>query len=180
MSTKDICKINVSPFEFLRIAIFDFCDFRVFAFLIFSLSSPGASGSGRRQWSAKKIFHRDARTYCGSSLDRPAHTCLLRDEFRAVDELSSENSRTPVQPNSSPPESLSTPADSTLPAFLESMKRMQRAALYARVSTDAQQKEGTIESQVAELKRQIAAPVMCSSRNTSTTDTAERNSRGLD
>ena len=29
--------------------------------------------------------------------------------------------------------------------------------MYARVSTDAQQKEGTIESQVAELKRQIAA-----------------------
>jgi DNA invertase Pin-like site-specific DNA recombinase len=29
--------------------------------------------------------------------------------------------------------------------------------LYARVSTDAQQKEGTIESQVLELKRQIAA-----------------------
>ena len=37
------------------------------------------------------------------------------------------------------------------------MKRMQRAALYARVSSDAQQKEGTIESQVGELKRQIAA-----------------------
>jgi DNA invertase Pin-like site-specific DNA recombinase len=37
------------------------------------------------------------------------------------------------------------------------MKRMKRAVLYARVSTDAQQKEGTIESQVLELKRQIAA-----------------------
>jgi site-specific DNA recombinase len=34
---------------------------------------------------------------------------------------------------------------------------MTKAALYARVSTDAQQKEGTIDSQVAELKRQIAA-----------------------
>jgi len=34
---------------------------------------------------------------------------------------------------------------------------MTKAALYARVSSDAQQKEGTIESQVAELKRQIAA-----------------------
>jgi len=34
---------------------------------------------------------------------------------------------------------------------------MQKAALYARVSTDAQKQEGTIESQVAELKRQIAA-----------------------
>jgi len=33
---------------------------------------------------------------------------------------------------------------------------MKRAVLYARVSTDAQQKEGTIESQVLELKRQIA------------------------
>jgi site-specific DNA recombinase len=34
---------------------------------------------------------------------------------------------------------------------------MKKAVLYARVSTDAQQKEGTIESQVLELKRQIAA-----------------------
>jgi site-specific DNA recombinase len=33
---------------------------------------------------------------------------------------------------------------------------MTKAALYARVSTDAQQKEGTIDSQLAELKRQIA------------------------
>jgi high affinity Mn2+ porin len=34
---------------------------------------------------------------------------------------------------------------------------MQRAALYAGVSTDAQKQEGTIESQIAELRRQIAA-----------------------
>src|SRR5262249_22004880 len=34
---------------------------------------------------------------------------------------------------------------------------MTKAALYARVSTDAQQKEATIESQLFELKRQIAA-----------------------
>jgi site-specific DNA recombinase len=34
---------------------------------------------------------------------------------------------------------------------------MTKAVLYARVSSDAQQKEGTIESQVVELKRQIAA-----------------------
>jgi hypothetical protein len=34
---------------------------------------------------------------------------------------------------------------------------MSRAVLYARVSTDAQQKEATIESQLFELKRQIAA-----------------------
>jgi DNA invertase Pin-like site-specific DNA recombinase len=34
---------------------------------------------------------------------------------------------------------------------------MTKAALYARVSTDAQQKEGTIESQLAELRKQIAA-----------------------
>ena len=32
---------------------------------------------------------------------------------------------------------------------------MTKAALYARVSTDAQQKEGTIESQLVELRRQI-------------------------
>jgi site-specific DNA recombinase len=34
---------------------------------------------------------------------------------------------------------------------------MNKAALYARVSTDAQQKEGTINSQITELKRQIEA-----------------------
>jgi len=46
--------------------------------------------------------------------------------------------------------------DSTLGAGLESMKGMTKAALYARVSADKQRLEGTIESQVAELKRQIA------------------------
>ena len=64
--------------------------------------------------------------------------------------------------------------DSTLGAGLESMDRMAKAALYARVSTDAQQKEGTIESQVAELKRQIAAAGHLLVRNTSTTGTAAR------
>src|SRR6516165_1504459 len=34
---------------------------------------------------------------------------------------------------------------------------MKKAVLYARVSTDAQQKEATVESQLFELKRQIAA-----------------------
>jgi DNA invertase Pin-like site-specific DNA recombinase len=34
---------------------------------------------------------------------------------------------------------------------------MKRAVLYARVSTDAQHKEGAIQSQVFELKKQIAA-----------------------
>jgi DNA invertase Pin-like site-specific DNA recombinase len=34
---------------------------------------------------------------------------------------------------------------------------MTKAVLYARVSSGAQQKEGTIDSQVVELKRQIAA-----------------------
>jgi predicted site-specific integrase-resolvase len=48
-------------------------------------------------------------------------------------------------------------SDSTLGAALESMERMTKAVLYARVSSDAQQKEGTIESQIAELKKQIAA-----------------------
>src|SRR6266851_5036596 len=37
------------------------------------------------------------------------------------------------------------------------MEHMTKAAFYARVSTDAQQKEGTIESQIVELKRQISA-----------------------
>ena len=48
-------------------------------------------------------------------------------------------------------------SDSTLGAGLESMEHMTKAVLYARVSTDAQQKEATIESQLFELKRQIAA-----------------------
>jgi site-specific DNA recombinase len=47
--------------------------------------------------------------------------------------------------------------DSTLGAGLESMKGMTKAALYARVSADRQKQEQTIESQVAELKRQITA-----------------------
>ena len=47
--------------------------------------------------------------------------------------------------------------DSTLGPGLESMEHMTKAAFYARVSTDAQQKEGTIESQIVELKRQISA-----------------------
>src|SRR5713101_2527743 len=37
------------------------------------------------------------------------------------------------------------------------MEHMTKAAFYSRVSTDAQQKEGTIESQIVELKRQISA-----------------------
>src|SRR5262252_1021797 len=36
-------------------------------------------------------------------------------------------------------------------------RHMVKAALYARVSTDGQQKEGTIESQLAELRKQVAA-----------------------
>lgn len=48
-------------------------------------------------------------------------------------------------------------SDSTLGSGLESMERMARAVLYARVSTDAQQKEATIDSQIAALKKQIAA-----------------------
>jgi site-specific DNA recombinase len=47
--------------------------------------------------------------------------------------------------------------DSTLGGTVESMGVMQKAVLYARVSTDAQEKEGTIKSQLFELKRQIAA-----------------------
>jgi hypothetical protein len=34
---------------------------------------------------------------------------------------------------------------------------MRKAALYGRVSTDGQQKEGTIESQLVELRKQVAA-----------------------
>jgi predicted site-specific integrase-resolvase len=48
-------------------------------------------------------------------------------------------------------------ADSTLGGVVESMGVMKKAVLYARVSTDAQEKEGTIESQIFEMKRQIAA-----------------------
>jgi site-specific DNA recombinase len=47
-------------------------------------------------------------------------------------------------------------SDSTLGVGLESIEYMTKAALYARVSTDKQREEATIESQLFELKRQIA------------------------
>src|SRR5271155_5831547 len=63
-----------------------------------------------------------------------------------------------MQANFSPAVSLSTPDDSTTdPTSGIDSRCMTKAALYARVSTDAQQKEGTIESQLVELKRQITA-----------------------
>jgi site-specific DNA recombinase len=56
------------------------------------------------------------------------------------------------------PSSVIPIADSTVGALSGIDSRyMNKAALYARVSTDAQQKEGTINSQVIELKRQIEA-----------------------
>jgi len=56
------------------------------------------------------------------------------------------------------PSSVIPTSDSTGGGFSGIDSRyMNKAALYARVSTEAQQKEGTIESQIAELKRQIAA-----------------------
>jgi hypothetical protein len=59
-----------------------------------------------------------------------------------------------MQANVSPVVSLSTPDDSTSNAIsgIDS-QCMTKAAQYARVSTDAQQKEGTIESQPVELKK---------------------------
>jgi site-specific DNA recombinase len=48
-------------------------------------------------------------------------------------------------------------SDSALGVTLESMESIKKAVLYARVSSDAQQKEGTIESQIVELKKQITA-----------------------
>ena len=51
---------------------------------------------------------------------------------------------------------------------------MKRAVLDARVSTDAQQKEGTIESQVLEIERQIAAAGDVLVKEYSTTATAAR------
>jgi predicted site-specific integrase-resolvase len=47
---------------------------------------------------------------------------------------------------------------------MESIPLYEKAALYARVSSELQQKERTIESQVLELKRQIAVQAMCWSR----------------
>src|SRR5262245_7809166 len=51
---------------------------------------------------------------------------------------------------------------------------MTKAALYARVSSDIQQKEGTIEGQVAALRRQIHSAGHELVKNTSTTDTPAR------
>src|SRR5215468_9006011 len=55
------------------------------------------------------------------------------------------------------PPSISTADDSTTgrSSGIDS-PCMTKAALYARVSTDAQQKEGTIESQLVELRKQVA------------------------
>jgi site-specific DNA recombinase len=54
--------------------------------------------------------------------------------------------------------SLSTADDSTnSPISGIDSKHMTKGALYARVSTDGQQKEGTIASQLAELRKQVAA-----------------------
>src|SRR6516164_9929453 len=67
----------------------------------------------------------------------------------------SENRGT-MQTDFPSPASISTANDSTTDrsSGIDS-PCMTKAALYARVSTDAQQKEGTIESQLVELKRQI-------------------------
>src|SRR6516162_5615818 len=67
----------------------------------------------------------------------------------------SEN-RDAMQTNFPSPASISTADDSTTDrsSGIDS-QGMTKAALYARVSTDAQQKEGTIESQLVELRRQI-------------------------
>src|SRR6516165_231635 len=56
------------------------------------------------------------------------------------------------------PASISTADDSTTgrSSGIDS-PCMTKAALYARVSTDAQQKEGTIGSQLVELRKQVAA-----------------------
>src|SRR6516225_3577558 len=69
----------------------------------------------------------------------------------------SEN-RDTMQTDFPSPPSISTVDDSTTDrsSGIDS-PCMTKAALYARVSTDAQQKEGTIESQLAELRKQIAA-----------------------
>src|SRR6516162_5322082 len=63
-----------------------------------------------------------------------------------------------MQTNFPSPPSISTADDSTTgrSSGIDS-SCMTKAALYARVSTDAQQKEGTIESQLVELRKQVAA-----------------------
>jgi DNA invertase Pin-like site-specific DNA recombinase len=63
-----------------------------------------------------------------------------------------------MQTNFSSPPPQSTAYDSTTGRFSGiNSTYMTKAALYARVSTDAQKQEGTIKSQVLELKRQIVA-----------------------
>jgi site-specific DNA recombinase len=86
--------------------------------------------------------------------------CLLGDLIRpriyGVGGVSSQTLRTRKLLDDIGSHSVIPRPDSTLGAGLESMKRMTRAVLYARVSSDAQRKEGTIESQVLALKTQIA------------------------
>ncbi len=45
----------------------------------------------------------------------------------------------------------------TLFEIMESIRCMKKAVLYARVSSDLQKKEHTIESQIVELRKQVAA-----------------------
>jgi DNA invertase Pin-like site-specific DNA recombinase len=69
---------------------------------------------------------------------------------------SARNERTHLKLDDTEPSLVIPVSDSTRGAGLESIKRMTRAVLYARVSSDTQQKEATIESQLFELRRQIA------------------------
>jgi site-specific DNA recombinase len=55
------------------------------------------------------------------------------------------------------PQAKQTAAVGSDAGTIETKNRRPRAVLYARVSTDLQQKEGTIESQIATLRRQIRA-----------------------
>jgi site-specific DNA recombinase len=64
----------------------------------------------------------------------------------------------PIEFDSLPKSSSNLDSDSTLSeAYGIDSRYMKRAALYARISGDLQAKEGTIESQVLALKKQIAA-----------------------
>src|SRR5262249_40471849 len=101
----------------------------------------------------KKTILRLMAIPCSQRRCTAAHADLLRRGFSSVIKLSSNNEDSrALRRHCSPsviPSSDSTPREVS---GIDS-RHMQRAALYARVSTDAQQKEATIESQLDDASR---------------------------
>ena len=122
---------------------------------------------GQRWVSPQKIIVRRARTLCASPR-QPCAYVPFTASYPSLHEVSSLPRRTSSTPDRSSSECAVIPSpDSTLSAVLESMKRIQRAALYARVSTDAQKQEGEPSCGVETADRR-RSPRLLTAKTTST------------